>query len=275
MNPNAWLTDPVAIQAKLPHCTDVHYAVELCSVLSAYLYRCPVRVRVVAQDKSSQLLFKVKQNEASFNIDPEIAPHDFIFSVEKEWLASFFPSYKVVIQDTASCSEQEMTALLESHSVDELLEKQQLGYKTVTIEKRGVITKIALLDDRFKIVTQDGTYWRIAKFPLSQFMDQLRSIVDEWEKMTFIEQHSKLLNAVRKNSHRTYNLNHTPAQLLSFLLIRKESLQKEPFVALPGPRWFQWGPFVFQFVSQTHMEQGRQIIGEQIWQKHNKQVNVE
>ena len=268
MKPNQWMMDKAQLLEKFPNFSDQYYLQELCSHLSAYLRRCPVKVLCIDNGKSNKLIFRVKSESESFELDPDIAYHDFIFMVERQWLRQFFPSYEFKDSERVVCTDAEMTSLLENHTVDNLLSKTELGYKEQVTKKFGRITKIALMDDRFKIETNEGSFWRITKLPLSQFLDELRTLEDDREKKQWIDSKSTILNQVKGLTQRSYQLTHTPKQLLNFFRIRKDSMKKYLVTLLPlVDEVYQWGPFLFKFASPQHEAECRQIIGEQSWQK--------
>lgn len=274
---NGWLTDPIELAARFPNVEDQAYLLELTTAVSKHLHRCPIRVTVVDHGLSSSLAFKTKQQMQAFPIDSRIAVYDFIYMVESQWLSKFFPSYSVELEVDELLTADELVSLVEEVPVDALLPSSQ-GSVVRLRTYWGRISKIALMDDRFKIETDGGVYWRITKLPLSQFLDQLRGIETDVGRKDYIEANSHIVNRVQNvGGTKVHNLLHyTADQTLSFLDIRKEQLAKQPLQALPleGPYVYQWGQFVFKFISDSHLEKGRQIIGESIWQKYNKQAYV-
>lgn len=274
---NGWLTDPIELASRFSNIEDQVYLLELTTAVSKHLHRCPVRVTVVDHGLSSSLAFKVKQQIQAFPVDTRIAVYDFVHLIESQWLSKFFPAYSVKLEVDEPLTTDELAALVEELPVDALLSPSQ-GNKMKLRTYWGKISKIALMDDRFKIETESGVYWRITRLPLSQFLDQLRGIETDLERKDYIEANSHIVNKVQNiGGTKIHNLLHyTADQTLSFLEIRKEQLANQPLLALPmeGPYTYQWGQFVFKFISGSHLEMGRQIIGESTWQKYNKQAYV-
>lgn len=260
MKPNQWLSDKEQVAKEFPLVKDSYYLQELCAHIAAYLRRCPTKVLCLPNGKASKLIFRVKTEAASFDIDPDIAYHDFICKIEQEWLVRFFPQYSIQEEKLEPCTDQEMAVLLEEHAVDELLATQELGYKRTPVRKYGIITKIALMDDRFKLETNEGVFWRLSTIPLSHLLDTLRTLTDPYEKKAFIEAKSTLMNKVGNVTNKTYVLSHTPKQLLNFFKIRRHQLAHCPLKYNSETNHYEWGSFRFRFDSPQLEAECRQLL---------------
>ncbi len=243
MKDNEWLINKDFIEkSSFP---DKQYFETLCSKVSKFLLRVPVKNIITSWDNKHHRIFFFYGNDLIFilNIDSNISYFDTITLIERR-LYPYFPHYECTVEEEEPYDKNEISDLIINDDID-INEAFQLT-KTVTHEEEGVIERIILLDNFFVLTIDDVKQSRMSKIQLSEFLLILNSLETGKEKREYIMEQSILIKD--EIYDKTLNLQYSPEMLINFFKIQLPDLYKYPLEQLEQRiRLYRWGRFIFNF----------------------------
>lgn len=176
LRPNSWLTDRDFFNSIKYE--DKEYLSKLFEDLrKSFLYICPTPVVTKYNTSLNSIEFWIGHNNlGSIPVDNTFSTLDFCV-LAKEKCYKYYPQYTATykIETQVKRSPQEIVKMMED---DPKLELESLMYVTeeVQVVEHGVIEKVYIKDDQFRIIIDNVPQIRHCKIPLSKFLENLREL---------------------------------------------------------------------------------------------------
>lgn len=235
---------------------DKIYLLELYEEVKDYMFKCPTPILVEWVEENFNIVFKIGRNFKSFKVSANVAPRDFITSIEF-WLCTYYPKYYVIEKvETPLSPEEKLKAITQENlSLEESLEKSNI----TQVVERGIIQRIYLPEDKFTILVNGKKYIRLSgtltkPMPLSVFLKELRSLAIGEDKHVYFKNVKKFIieNSIIINSDvkdKDIDISYTGKKLNHFIEINKRELCGSEPIEL-SPLMVKIGRFTIIFESE-------------------------
>jgi hypothetical protein len=235
---NGWLTDPTFI-SKVQY-TDKEYLTQLFEQVYKYLTRCPIAVVSSWDHTHKSIYFHVGDNKMAFPVNTDIAYFDYVTQIDM-WLEQFFPSYECEVVQSRPYTQQEIAELVAegTMTIEEAFKAQKEDRRT----EKGIITRIHVKDDTFKINIDGEDSIRHCDIPATIFIKTLRSNrhMPSNEIRAYIMSNSRFISKVGVG--KLIEVDRDWDKMINFFKIQSKRLYKYPLEPLDdgsGLPWYTW-----------------------------------
>lgn len=243
---NQWLLDEAFLEKTGFH--DMFYLQNLCGVLAKYVEKCPVPVISTWDFKNDKIYFILGQtNKYGLKVDVNVSYYDFVTLVHN-WLYRFFPAYECEYKAERPLTPEEIIKEIDAgnFSVDDALDVN----KIVDVKEQGVIEKIYITKDEFKININGDLFLRLTTIPISEFLKTIRKIENPNEKRSYIFSYSTGVFKIPSDSTDEIIINYPDKMLYNFFKINVINLFEEP-ITLIKKNTYKWGRFKIEFKNES------------------------
>ncbi len=249
---NWWLTNDAFIENN--KFEDKYYLKRLCDHINEFLKDIPIPVLTTFDRHHNRIYFTVGDDSNWFRVDKDISFYDYIKQV-KRWLIHFFPQYEVEVEEDVELSEDEVLEKVQS-GVD--LNELAFMKKKVLVKEKGIITKIALSQDRFEFMKNKDKSIRMSGdidniLPLSLFLKTLREMknnkASQKEIRDYIFQNSDETERINE-SNKKIIIDYHPKMMKNFFIIRFSDLKDIPIKKDINGHYI-WDKYEIKFESES------------------------
>lgn len=260
---NSWLEDPKFIENMFFE--DKYYLQEYCRYMSQFLRRLPIPVSSTWNYKTKSMDLYVGSQKKSFRISSDIPIYEAGILIDT-WAQQFYPQYTVSIEKERPLTEEEITIGVRDglFSLDDAFNQ----VKKVKHEEFGIITRIHLVQDEFKLTINGESTIRFSKILLSEFLRTLKSLRDEPRAMRdFIMENSSVIKTLSPNSN-PVEISHKGNRMKNFFIVHKDYLREHgvsPF-DIQGHEdslIYKSGKFLIRFESPFHRDSCLELLNQE------------
>jgi hypothetical protein len=250
---NWWLLNEIFLDNN--NFEDKYYLKILCQHLNEFLKDIPVPVLTTFDRNHNRIYFSIGEDSHWLRVSNDISFFDYITQV-KRWVSHYFPQYEVDVEEEIDLSEEEV---LEKVQQGADLNELALLKKKVIIKEKGIITRIALSQDRFEFVKNGIKTIRMSGdidniLPLSIFLKQLRILKNENAKSEqireFIFKNSEEIERV-DDSNEKIIIDYSPKMMKNFFIIRFADLKDQQIKKNKSTEMYDWGRYSIKFESES------------------------
>lgn len=255
--PNWWLTDKDFLNSLKYE--DKDYLSKLFEDFrKSFLHICPTPVVVKYLTNSNSIEFWIGNNNlGSLPIDNTISTLDFCV-LAKEKCYRFYPSYdsEFEVETELKRSPQEIVSMMEKNPTLELESLMYYREKRL-VKEHGVIEKVYIKDDQFRIIINNVPQIRHCKIPLSKFLESLRELmaknIDTPERgliiKNFIDTHSSVLHEVHFYTDKK-KLDIHARQYKNFFRINFPYLKGHELIFNEATNTYEWERYIIDFPTK-------------------------
>lgn len=255
MKPNDWLVDETYIAERVKF-ENMEYFRTLTDFIHKQLRIWPVPVITSWDPKGGKIWFTVGMNNKwEFKVDVNYSTHDFMRLVEQS-LRKLFPQFRVTDKTTRAPNAQEVERLLTSNKVASA--DDAFNYKIIDTQvDEGMIERVYLLDDQFRLIRNGKRGMYISTTPLSQFLRTFRTIKRDDEKRAFISAMSKFISEVKD---RDVEIKYEGEMLINFFKVNRVDLQGIEMKIGQDPLKGFWKNFIIHFPNEEVRDKCQLLI---------------
>lgn len=257
---NSWLDDPKFIENMF--FDDKYYLQEYCRYMSQFLRRLPIPVSSTWDHKIKSMDLYVGSKKKSFRISSDIPIYEAGILIDT-WAQQFYPKYTISIEKERPLTETEITIGIRDglFSLDDAFNQ----IKKAVYKESGVITRIHLVQDEFKLTVNDESTIRFSKILLSKFLQTLKSLRDEPRVMRdFIMENSSVIKVLSPGSS-PVEITHKGNRMKNFFIIHKDYLNLNgvsPFIVQgqEDSLIYKSGKFLIRFETLFHRDSCLELL---------------
>lgn len=194
---NSWMIDIERIDKYSPSFENKEYLYNLLKHVYGFIIHCPSPLLATYDSKNNKLFINIgsEENTFSFSITNNEDLEEFAKKIEVV-IFPFYPSYFITYPEERRITVDEIAILMEKNKIsfDDAYNHTIREDK----EEKGVITKIFIKEDKFKIYINEDPHLRMSSIPLSVFLRDLRRIGDDYERKAFIFNNSYEICKIRE-----------------------------------------------------------------------------
>lgn len=250
MKPNDWLVDETYIAERVKF-EDMEYFHTLTDFIHKQLRIWPIPVITTWDPKGHKIWFTVGiSNKWEFKVDVNFSTHDFMRLVEQS-LRKLFPQFKITETSERNPTAEEVERLLTQGRVDSVDDAFNYKVKESKVDV-GMIERVYLLDDQFRLNRNGKRAMYISTQPLSQFLRTFRTLRRDDEKRAFIIAMSKFISEVKD---RDVEIKYEGEMLINFFKINRIDLGGVELKIGQDPLKGFWKNYIIHFPSEEVRKQ--------------------
>ena len=267
LQPNSWLSDPEFI--KQIKYEDKEYLSSLFDIFKkSFIFICPVKITAEYDLTRNRIAILTRTGIAGYlDVDRTVNPYDFCV-LAKNLVYSQYPSYHVKYTQEIQ-TPRDPAEIIEVMEKDSGAKLEEIMHKSIpqVVEEAGVIEKVYMKDDQFRIVVNGVPQIRHCKMPVSYFLSDLRHLSKKTspdidiKKKEFIDSNSRILHEVHFYTEKK-ELNIPAYQYKNFFRINFPSLCKHDLIFNTATNKYEWERYIIDFPTVKLKEECIQLLNE-------------